>query len=106
MDGVGSPYLLLPGGESPHAYSLHPSQVRRLHRATVVVWVSPTVESFLEKIMRTLSDKTRILRLIDVPGLSLLKVRDGKAWDDSDRGYIGTARGTGSIRGRFSGWNG
>jgi zinc transport system substrate-binding protein len=39
------------------------------------------VESFLEKIMRTLSDKTRILRLIDVPGLSLLKVRDGKAWE-------------------------
>jgi hypothetical protein len=24
MDGVGSPYLLLPGGESPHAYSLQP----------------------------------------------------------------------------------
>jgi len=81
MDGVGTPYLLLPGGESPHAYSLHPSQVRQLHLATVVVWVGPTVETFLEKTMTTLSDKTRILRLIDVQGLSLLKVREGKAWE-------------------------
>ncbi|TGO02130.1 hypothetical protein PN36_30100 [Candidatus Thiomargarita nelsonii] len=81
MDGVGTPYLLLPGGESPHSYSLHPSQVRRLHRATVVVWVGPSVETFLEKTMTTLSDKIQILRLIEVPGLSLLKVRESKAWE-------------------------
>ncbi len=81
MDGVGTPYLLLPGGESPHSYSLHPSQIRRLHRATLVVWVGPSVETFLEKTMTTLSDKIQILRLIEVPDLSLLKVRDGKAWE-------------------------
>jgi zinc transport system substrate-binding protein len=47
----------------------------------VVVWVGPTVETFLEKTMTTLSDKTQILRLIDVPGLNLLKVRKGKVWE-------------------------
>ncbi len=80
MDGVGTPYLLLSGGESPHVYSLQPSQVRRLHAANLVIWVGPTVEAFLEKTLTTLSDKTQIIRLIEVPGLTLLKVREGKAW--------------------------
>jgi zinc transport system substrate-binding protein len=81
MEGVGKPYLLLHGGESPHTYSLHPSQVRRLHRANLVVWVSPAIESFLEKSIRSLSHEKRILRLIDLSGLTLLKVREGKAWE-------------------------
>jgi len=81
MEGVDTPYLLLSGGESPHHYSLRPSQVRQLHRAAVVIWVAPTVETFLEKVVATLGDKTRILRLIEVPGLNLLKVREGKTWE-------------------------
>jgi len=80
MEGVGTPYLLLSGGESPHAYSLQPSQVRRLHAANLVVWVGPTVEAFLEKTLTSLSDKTQIIRLIEVPELTLLKVREGDAW--------------------------
>ncbi len=79
MDGVGTPYLLLHGGESPHTYNLLPSQVKRLHRATVVIWVGPTAESFLKKTLTTLS--AHIVRLIDAPGLNLLKVREGKAWE-------------------------
>jgi len=81
MDGVGTPYLLLSGGESPHSYSLRPSQVRKLRKTAVVIWVSPNVETFLAKIITTLSDKTQILRLIDLHGLDLLKVRNGKDWD-------------------------
>jgi zinc transport system substrate-binding protein len=81
MEGVSKPDLLLSGGESPHNYSLQPSQIRKLHAATLVIWVGPTVESFLEKTLTTLSDKTQILRLIDVSGLTLLKVREGKAWE-------------------------
>jgi len=81
MKGIETPYLLLPGGESPHRYSLHPSQVRRLHAATLVIWVGPTVESFLEKTLTTLSNQTQILRLIDIPGLTRLKVRKGKVWE-------------------------
>jgi len=81
MEGVGTPYLLLSGGESPHSYSLRPSQVRQLRNTTVVIWVGPTVETFLEKILITLDEKTQILRLIDLQGLNLLKVRQGKDWE-------------------------
>lgn len=81
MAGVETPYLLLPGGESPHRYSLHPSQVKRLHAATLVIWVGPTVESFLEKTLTTLSNPTQILRLIDLPNLTRLKIRKGKVWE-------------------------
>ena len=81
MAEVGTPDLLLPGGESPHNYSLPLSQVRQLHAATLVIWVGPTVETFLDKTLTTLSHKTQILRLIEVPNLTLLKIRDGKAWE-------------------------
>ena len=81
MEGVGTPYLLLSGGESPHSYSLRPSQVRQLRKANIVIWVSPNVETFLEKIVTTLSEKTQILRLIDLHSLNLLKVRNGKDWE-------------------------
>lgn len=81
MDGVDTPLLLLQGWESPHNYSMRPSLVRQLHAATLVVSVGPTVETFLEKTLSTLSEKKPILRLIEVPGLTLLKVRDGDAWE-------------------------
>ncbi len=71
MDGVGTPLLLLKGGESPHHYTLRPSQVRQLHAASLIVWVGPTVETFLEKTLLTLNQP--LLRLIDLPDLSLLK---------------------------------
>ncbi len=81
MEGVGTPYLLLPGGESPHSYSLRPSQVRQLRKATIIIWVGPNMETFLTKLITTFSEKTQILRLIDLQGLTLLKVRKGKNWE-------------------------
>jgi len=81
MDGVGTPQLLLQGGESPHSYSLRPSHVRQLHAADLLIWVGPTVETFLEKTLTTLSDKTKRLRLLDVQGLTLLKARKGGIWE-------------------------
>ncbi|MCK5720649.1 MAG: zinc ABC transporter substrate-binding protein [Thiomargarita sp.] len=73
MGDIASPYLLLQGNESPHNYSLRPSQVRELHSANLVIWVSPNIETFLEKTINTLRHKTQILRLIDTPNLRLLK---------------------------------
>jgi zinc transport system substrate-binding protein len=83
MEGVGIPDLLLSGGESPHSYSLRPSQIRKLRQANLVIWVSPTVETFLEKLITTLDEKNQILRLIDLPRLKLLKIRKGKDWESN-----------------------
>jgi len=73
MEGVGTPYLLLQGGESPHHYNLLPSQMKRLHNAHLVIWIGSTLETFLEKILKTL--ETERLRLSDTPGLTLLSAR-------------------------------
>ncbi|MCK5521890.1 MAG: zinc ABC transporter substrate-binding protein [Thiomargarita sp.] len=73
MEGVGTPYLLLQGGDSPHHYNLLPSQMRRLHNAQLVIWIGSTLEIFLEKILKTLD--TERLRLSDTPGLTLLSAR-------------------------------
>ena len=45
----GTPHLLVPGGASPHSFTLRPSDARRLNAAKAVFWIGPQVESFLER---------------------------------------------------------
>lgn len=85
MEGVGTSYLLLKGGESPHTYSLRPSQIQRLHAAKLIIWVGPPLESFLEKTLSVFSNSDRTLRLIDLPGLTLLKAREDENWHTHSR---------------------
>ncbi|ALG67438.1 zinc ABC transporter substrate-binding protein [Beggiatoa leptomitoformis] len=80
MAGVDKPTLLLTGKESPHTYTLKPSQVQELHQAKLVIWVSPFVEGFLAKTLSTL-ENTRVLQLSTLPDLTLLPIRVGGAWE-------------------------
>lgn len=80
MDGVGTPQLLLSGGESPHTYSLRPSQAQQLHTAQLLIWVGPVLEKFLEKTVSTLDKRVQVLTLFDTPGLTRLAVRTDKEW--------------------------
>ncbi|MDM8568844.1 zinc ABC transporter substrate-binding protein [Thiotrichales bacterium HSG1] len=79
MDGIATPHLLLSGKESPHSYNLYPSQMRQLHAANLIIWVGPTVESFLDKALNTVNKNTKILSLIDISELKLLQIR--KNWE-------------------------
>ena len=81
MDGVGEPTLLIDGAASPHAYSLRPSEARALQNADLVIYVSHSLESFLEKPLATLSVNSHQLELIDAPGLTLLEMREGGSWE-------------------------
>lgn len=93
MEKVGTPILLLQGGESPHTYSLKPSQVKQLREADLVIWMGLGIERFLEKSLAMLPSQTKQLSLATVTGLTLLKVREGGAWephshhDASDSGH-------------------
>ncbi|MEL6503918.1 MAG: zinc ABC transporter substrate-binding protein [Pseudomonadota bacterium] len=49
MAGVGEPKLLLTNNSSPHDASLKPSQARMMENADLVVWVGPSLETFLIK---------------------------------------------------------
>src|SRR5690606_37666694 len=59
MQGVGAPSLLVPGGASPHAYSLRPSEAGVLQEADLIVWVGPRLERFLEEGLESLAKGTR-----------------------------------------------
>lgn len=81
MQGVGEPHLLVAGGQSPHTYSLSPSEAARLERADLVVWVGPDLESFLERPLDALTAKEKVLRLQETQGLAILDARLGGRWE-------------------------
>lgn len=84
MDGVAAPRLLLPGGTSPHAYALKPSDARDLTRAALVIWVGPELERFLVKPLASLGGGARKLELAKIPGLTLRSARRGGLWEEPD----------------------
>ena len=82
MQGVAAPRLLLRGGESPHTFSLRPSDARLLHQADVLFWIGPALELPLARILPNLGVQ-RSVAMLEVPGLTLLPVRHLDAQDDA-----------------------
>jgi zinc transport system substrate-binding protein len=92
MEGAGSPELILSGASSPHTYSLRPSEARLLEDADVVFWVGDALETFLEKPLEALGSRSRIVTLLEAPGVAVLPARRGGAWDEEGQhGGIGEA---------------
>ena len=81
MSGVGEPLLLIRGGESPHDFSLRPSDARRLGSADLVVWVGEALEPPLARTLEANAGQTRVLTLSDLRGLELATMREGGAWE-------------------------
>lgn len=90
MEGQGFPQLLLNGGETPHSYSLRPSQSRMLAAADIVIRVGDGLEGFLKKPLRALAGKATIIALDHVRGMTIYRNRsDGghkHGHDDADHG--------------------
>ncbi|RDH86572.1 MAG: zinc ABC transporter substrate-binding protein [endosymbiont of Escarpia spicata] len=62
MQGVEDPQLLLSGGQSPHRYTLKPSDARNIQQADLIIWIGPEMESFLPRIL-TASERPNIALL-------------------------------------------
>lgn len=86
MDGVGTPHLLLQGGASPHSYAMRPSDSRALAEAALIVRIGPGLETFLDKPLGNLRDRTAILEIASLPDLKKLPVREGGLLDDHGDG--------------------
>jgi len=84
MEGVGEPELIVKGGGSPHSYSLRPSEARALQDADLVVWVGESMETFLAKSIPILAPGARVLELSSAPGVTVLPLREGGAWEAHD----------------------
>jgi zinc transport system substrate-binding protein len=72
MVDVGTPHLLMSSAGSPHTYQLKPSGARLLANADVIFWMAPTMESFLEKALKSVPQNARVVSLHDAPGVRLL----------------------------------
>ena len=82
MNGVGQPQLLLGNAASLHAHAMKPSEARLLTQADVVFWIGPSLEAFLAKPLASLAGKSRVVALMDAPGVESLSVRAGGLWSD------------------------
>jgi len=81
MRGVAEPKLLVRGSSSPHTYALSPSDAAALYSAAVFFRVSPQLEPFTYRIARALPKEVQVVSLVEAPGLELLAVRRGQAFE-------------------------
>ena len=72
---VIEPKLLMSSQQSPHHYSLRPSERRMLAEADLVFWIGPSMESFMPRILASLKNKQKSVSLIETQGLKLLPLR-------------------------------
>lgn len=84
MQGVGEPALLVPGGASPHDYSLKPSDARTLGQARAIFWIGPDLESFLVKPLANIKNTAQSVVLMDAPGVTVLPLREGGVWESHE----------------------
>ena len=82
MKGAGEPSLLVRGGASPHTWTLRPSDAHALEHADLVVWVGEGLESFLVQPIEALTSDAYVLELSRAEGITLLRMREGGAWDE------------------------
>ena len=86
MAGVGEPTLIVKGSASPHTYALRPSDAGALESANVVFWTGHGMELFLGDALTTLAGKATVVELADAPGIELLPVREGGAFEPHSDG--------------------
>lgn len=85
MGDTGAPHLLVSGADSPHTYSMRPSDAEALSKADVVFWVGEELETFLERPIDNLGANARAVSLIDAPGMTLLHFRDDDDHEHASR---------------------
>jgi zinc transport system substrate-binding protein len=89
MQGVGTPGLIVSGSNSPHTYSLKPSDAEALQEAQVIFWVGPDLEAFLQKPLETVSQNATKVELLTAKGVVALPVREGNGFDaDTDESEL------------------
>ncbi len=86
MAGVGEPGLIVKGSASPHTYSLRPSDASALENADIVFWTGHGMELFLADALDTLSTKAEVVELSKAPGIELLPMREGGAFEPHSHG--------------------
>jgi len=81
MGNLGEPGRIVRGYGSPHAYQMRPSDAASLRDADLVLWIGPSMETFLQRPLAGVSEDTRVVALSELPKLHLLESRGGDSHD-------------------------
>jgi zinc transport system substrate-binding protein len=84
MAGVGVPSLIIDGADSPHTYSLKPSQAKQLQDAKLVFWMGDELETFLAGPIENIAQSATTIKLTDAHDLKKIKFREGGMFDEHD----------------------
>ena len=75
MGNLGDPVQIVRGYGSPHAYQMRPSDAANLRDADLILWIGPSLETFLQRPLEGRNPAARVLELSALPGLRLLANR-------------------------------
>jgi len=90
MGDIGTPALIVGGGNSLHDFQLRPSQMRELQKAKLVFYIGDSFETFLVNALKSLPSDIRRVPVARQAELNLLPLRKGGAWEeDADEISIG-----------------
>lgn len=74
------PHLIVPAGQSPHTFSLAPSDARALARADIVFSAGGEPDRFLERSLDSLAGDAVHARMLDMDDVRTLPARSGGVW--------------------------
>ncbi len=84
MDGVGKPSIIVDGSNSPHNFNLKPSNAKAIENANIIFWVGEDIESFLEKPLKSISKKAKVIEMMDIKGINKLKFRERNIFEEHE----------------------
>ena len=84
MGKKGKLDLILEGTASPHSFTLKPSHARMIENADIVFWIDKDLESFLEKPLKSIPKKAKIVHLMDLSSLEIHKFREKNIYGGHD----------------------
>jgi zinc transport system substrate-binding protein len=87
MEGQGEPKLVLQGNESPHTYSLKPSDVSTVTQADLLIWIGESYEVFLKKVIANQTEDFGLITADQLPGIRLHHLRSGGVWGEHSHSH-------------------
>ena len=88
-EGITTPKLLMNETQSPHHYSMRPSERRLLADARMIVWIGPPMEANLSKLIQQQKQAT-VVTALQADNLHLLNRRKKHSHDDSEQHATGS----------------
>ena len=81
MAGIGEPHLIIKGAQSPHNFSMRPSDAEALSSARVIFLIDEHKEVALAGPIANLGDDALVVQLAGAEGLVLKPLREGGAFE-------------------------